>query len=494
LPLAQQHQQQQQQQQQRATPSFPYTCIIKDTSSIMGQMLSMAAVYCVCSAGAGLCQSCFGTTAAGTSGRKRSVLLLTLAIVTALWFQYSVGPSIVSQSGWVWKTYRVIPGSGKWVYNAWYDSCMDYEDQPELLEQCAGNAGVFRPTFLAAFYFGANAVATKIVPTLNKEAWPAKYALFAFGLFVSMFLPSAPLFTGIFLWVARFGAAAFVILQQVILIDVAYNWNDDWVERANESDRVSYGSGSGWLQAIVGLCVAMYSAAIIGIGLLYSEYDDCPSNAWVITLTLIAVVAMTALQLSGGDGSLLTSGVMSLYVVYLCFSIVSKNPLGECNPSLGEKSVWGITIGLLLTIVSMVWTGWSWSAEARLSVESVQSARAVAPQPSGGADNLNLDVPFLDADDQPTTGLVTEHNSSAESPSLTHVWKLNVVMALISCYVAMILTGWGTVNGLDENHNAANPTVGHVNMAILGISQWLAIGLYSWTLLAPRLFPDRDFS
>jgi len=458
----------------------------------MGQALSLAATYCVCSAGASLCQSCFGTTAPGTTGRKRGVLLLSIAIILALWFQYNVGPAIVTKSGWVWK----IPGISKWVYNAWYDSCQQYQDDPALLQQCAGNAGVMRPTFLAAFYFFANAVATKIVPALNKEAWPAKYALYFFGLFVSMFIGSHPFFTGFFMWIARFGAAAFVVLQQIILIDVAYNWNDDWVERANESDRLSYGSGSSWLQAIVGLCVAFYSSAIIGIGFLYTTYDDCAGNTWVITLSLLAIVGMTILQLSGTEGSLLTSGVISLYVVYLCFTIVSKNPKHECNPHLGENDVWGITIGLLLTIVSMIWTGWSWSAEARLSVDSVQAAKAVAPsaQPQSSGDDVNLDVPFLVAEEQPTSGLVTDSSADAGSASLDHVWKLNVVMALISCYVAMILTNWGTINGLDENHNAANPTVGRINMAILGISQWLAIGLYSWTLLAPRLFPDRDFS
>lgn len=36
--------------------------------------------------------------------------------------------------------------------------------------------------------------------------------------------------------------------------------------------------------------------------------------------------------------------------------------------------------------------------------------------------------------------------------------------------------------------------IGRVNMAIIGCAQWLAIGLYCWTLVAPRLFPDRDFS
>ena len=71
-----------------------------------------------------------------------------------------------------------------------------------------------------------------------------------------MFIPSYPLFSGFFLWVARLGAALFTVLQQVILIDIAYNWNDDWVERANEGDRLSFGTGSGWLQAIVGVYAA----------------------------------------------------------------------------------------------------------------------------------------------------------------------------------------------------------------------------------------------
>mmetsp|Transcript_18752 Transcript_18752/g.46452 ORF Transcript_18752/g.46452 Transcript_18752/m.46452 type:complete len:458 (+) Transcript_18752:64-1437(+) len=457
----------------------------------MGQTLSLAAIYCCCSASNSLCQSCFGTTAPGTTGRKRSVLLLTLAIGTALYFQYAVGPSIVSQSGWIWKSYRAIPGSGKYIFKAWYDQCAEYEGQQDLLAQCAGNAGVYRPMFLSFLYFVVNAIVTSVIPHLNKEAWPAKYALFFFGLLISMFVPSYPLFSGFFLWTARLGAGAFVILQQIILIDVAYNVNDSFVEKANEADQLAYGSGSGWLQAIIGVCVSLYVASITGIGVMFAEYDGCAGNTWVISLSLIAIIGMTALQLSGTDGSLLTSSVMSIYVVYLCFSIVSKNPKHECNPRLGENDVWGITVGLLLTVVSLAWTGFSWSAESRLSVESVQTAKAVAPQ-SG---DLNLEVPFLDSENQPTTGLVTEQTSSSEeSADLGNVWKLNVVMALISCYVAMILTSWGTVNGLDENHNAANPTVGHVNMAILGVSQWLAISLYCWTLVAPRLFPDRDFS
>jgi len=62
-----------------------------------------------------------------------------------------------------------------------------------------------------------------------------------------------------------------------------------------------------------------------------------------------------------------------------------------------------------------------------------------------------------------------------------------------------MLTGWGTIQGIvgqddEQHHTAANPTVSRVNMAMVGVSQWSALILYSWTLVAPRLFPDRDFS
>lgn len=487
----------------------------------MGQAISLAAIYCCCSASSCLCNSCFGTVAVGTTGRKRSVLLLGIVIACSLWFQYYVGPSIVHQSGTIWKIFKFIPGTSSVITSAWLDDangCQQYYDEfdqvnsMKLVEQCAGNAGVFRPTCLSTFYFIANAIATKFNPLLNRQAWPAKYALFVCSLFISVFISNSPLFTGIFLWIARFGSFIFVILQQIILIDVAYNWNDDWVERANESDRLAFGSGSNWLHAIVGICVSLYTTCLIFISLLFVHYtgtgdDDsvsCAGNTWVITLTLLGIIGITFVQLCGTEGSLLVSGVISCYAVYLAYCIVSSNPIGECNPNLGRNDVWGISIGLLLTTVSLIWTGWSWSAETRLTAESVQSAKAVSPinnNGSTGGGELNLDVPLLDGQEAATIGIVGNTGGDSAGTEntavLQSVWKLNVVMALISCYVAMILTGWGTVDVfIDDgnNHNAANPMIGRVNMVIIGISQWLALLLYTWTLVASTIFPDRDFT
>eukprot|EP00522_Entomoneis_paludosa_P019075 CAMPEP_0172449528 /NCGR_PEP_ID=MMETSP1065-20121228/8211_1 /TAXON_ID=265537 /ORGANISM="Amphiprora paludosa, Strain CCMP125" /LENGTH=429 /DNA_ID=CAMNT_0013201217 /DNA_START=183 /DNA_END=1472 /DNA_ORIENTATION=+ len=429
-----------------------------------------------------------------------------MATALALWFQYSLGPAIATMDGFLWDFYRWVPGIGKTVYHAWYDSCEVYdhsdadEDAQHLLKQCAGNAGVFRPMFVAFLFFVVQSIATYVQAGLNREAWPAKFAMYLILVAATVFFNNSPWYTGVFLWIARFGATIFLLIQQVILIDIAYDWNEDWIDRADQQDRLTYGSGSTWLHAIVGTCVAFYLLALTGIGMLYHYFSDCSENTWIITLTLIGMIAFTAIQLSGTDGSLLTSSIMSVYVVYLAYSMVSKNPDGQCNPQLGGNDTWGIAIGLTLTAVSLAWTGFSWTAEERLNVDNVQSARSVTGlNSSGGPIGVNLDQPFLDPEDQPATGLVTESDSAPTAANGhlagTGLWKLNVVMALICCFVAMILTGWGTITVIKEDeNNAANPTVGRVNMAMIGISQWTAILLYVWTLVAPRMFPDRDFS
>jgi hypothetical protein len=66
-----------------------------------------------------------------------------------------------------------------------------------------------------------------------------------------------------------------------------------------------------------------------------------------------------------------------------------------------------------------------------------------------------------------------------------------VVFILISCYYAMILTNWGT---LQADYSLAFPKSGSVAMWLQAAGQWIAILLYIWSMIAPKLFPDREFS
>ena len=63
------------------------------------------------------------------------------------------------------------------------------------------------------------------------------------------------------------------------------------------------------------------------------------------------------------------------------------------------------------------------------------------------------------------------------------------IFALASLYVMMTLTDWYTPNSELERFNSSLSAVW-----IKVVSSWMCVAIYAWTLLAPALFPDRDFS
>ena len=65
----------------------------------------------------------------------------------------------------------------------------------------------------------------------------------------------------------------------------------------------------------------------------------------------------------------------------------------------------------------------------------------------------------------------------------------HLIFALASMYIAMLMTGWGT--GAEERDLI---DVGWTSVWVKVVAQWATVALYAWTMTAPLLFPDRDFS
>ena len=65
----------------------------------------------------------------------------------------------------------------------------------------------------------------------------------------------------------------------------------------------------------------------------------------------------------------------------------------------------------------------------------------------------------------------------------------HLVFALASQYIAMLMTGWGT-----------NPQerdlidVGWASVWIKLATQWVTAATYIWMLIAPSVFPEREFA
>ena len=348
------------------------------------------ATWCFCTAAASVLGACCGNdklssvTPGPASGRKRSILLMILAIAIAFGFQYGVAPYIV---GLTYKNY---------VTKAWLDGCDNYTTDV-LVKRCAGQSGVYRSASGATLFYFLAGITVVCKPSFNREAWPAKYVLFIFLVLAMCFIPNNPLFGKIYLNIARIGGIIFIFFQKIVIIDLAFNWNDSWVGKADAAEAEKTGSGKKWLAAILISALIGFIVSIIGWGLLFHYFGGCSSNTAFIALTVVFCILITAAQLSGEEGSLLSSAVICLYATFLCYNAgentidlvvgglihscnlhsncsptfasctVTKNPDAVCNPKYGKNDVLGIVLGIGITIISLGWAGWSFTADEKLS-------------------------------------------------------------------------------------------------------------------------------
>jgi len=432
------------------------------------------------------------TTPAGvSSGRKRSVLLLVIAIAIALAFQYGAAYYIVNNS------------INNVVTNAWLDGCDDYATNT-LKVHCAGQSGVYRVGFSALIFFSIAATAVVCRRTANREGWPAKYTLFVFFTIAMCFVPNEPLFTNIFLNIARVGSAFFILFQQVIVVDIAHNWNDGWVERSNKAESDEIDSGKNWLIAIVISAAFFFLISVVGWGLLFYYFGGCNTNICFVSTTIILTLFVTIAQLTGNEGSLLSSSLVTAYATILCYSAVSQNPNDACNPQQDSANILSILTGMLLTIVSLGYVGWSTTADTTLGtnisddedeeyhVKNNKAATSTSPEEKPKIVGMIANVESVSiAEDKELREDADEASSRHVPNTFSNNWMLNFALTIITCWFSMVLTGFGSTHA---NNPVENSQTSEVTMWIIMGSQWSALLLYTWTLIAPQIFPDRDFS
>lgn len=84
----------------------------------------------------------------------------------------------------------------------------------------------------------------------------------------------------------------------------------------------------------------------------------------------------------------------------------------------------------------------------------------------------------------------TDGSAMDEFQLVTYSYSFfHLIFALASMYIAMLMTGWGT--GAEERDLI---DVGWTSVWVKVVAQWMTVAIYAWTMAAPLLFPDRDFS
>ncbi|KAJ3056436.1 hypothetical protein HK097_006927 [Rhizophlyctis rosea] len=184
-----------------------------------------------------------------------------------------------------------------------------------------------------------------------------------------------------------------------------------------------------------------------------------------ITQSFIAVVP--AIQSRNPRSGLVQASVISVYNTYLIASAVVNNPMqcGALPSTPGGDTGWTTAIQVAGAIFGVCAIGYA-------AVSSGSNGEVVFG--SGGS--------IADTDD--------EKDSVVYNYSFFHFCFL-----LGAFYMASVLTNWDKFVLAGSESQQANWTIdkGVGGMWVKVATSWVDTLLYLWTLLAPIIFPDREF-
>ncbi|XP_011182728.1 serine incorporator 3 isoform X1 [Zeugodacus cucurbitae] len=329
---------------------------------------------------------------------------------------------------------------------------------------------------------------------IQNEFWGLKF-LICFGAAIgAIFIPDGS-FGPAMMWVGLIGGLAFILVQLVIIVDFAHSVAENWIENAENN--------KGYFYALVGVTLVSYALSIVGISLLYiyfTQSGGCGLNKFFISFNLILclivsiISVMPAVQDRLPHSGLLQSSLVTIYTIYLTWSAVANNPEKECNPGLygvisgvtsgnttvappthSSKVTFDTTniIGLVVWLFCILYNCISSAVEvSKINNDGEKRVltEALSDTEAGSGDGKNA--------------------TDNENEGVTYSWSMfHIVFVCASLYVMMTLTNWYKPNSDIElfNANAAS-------MWIKIISSWLGVSIYGWSLVAPIILTNRDFS
>ncbi|XP_024393737.1 uncharacterized protein [Physcomitrium patens] len=322
---------------------------------------------------------------------------------------------------------------------------------------CLGSESVLRLSFGCFMFFFVMFMTT--VGTSRKDDprdrwhsgwWPVKSILWITFTIVPFFLPSVVI--QLYGEIARFGAGIFLLVQLLSIINFVYLWNESWM--SPEHERQCY-------IPLVVVPMTCYILTFIGLVLMYvwfTPHVTCRLNIFFITWTMILVIVMTIISLHAKvNAGLLTSGVMSLYLIFLCWSAIMSEPLSaSCNTRERQtgKADWLTIISFLIAFLAIVFATY-------------------------------------------TTGIDSEafsfkkKDESKDDGSLPYSYGFfHFVFALGAMYLAMLFVGWN----LHQTMHKWSIDIGWASVWVKIVNQWLAAIIYGWTMIGPFVLKNRDFS
>ncbi|KAF4993872.1 hypothetical protein FGRMN_6168 [Fusarium graminum] len=314
-------------------------------------------------------------------------------------------------------------------------------------------------------------------------------------------------------YIAFAAAILFLLLGLILLVDLAHNWAEYCLAQIEETDsRV-------WRFVLIGSTLGMYigSLAMTIVQYIFFARDSCSMNQAVITINLLLWLGVSVISVNptvqefNPKAGLAQAAMVAVYCTYLTMSAVSMEPDSKCNPLImgsGTRTT-SIVIGAIVTLLTIAYTTTRAATQSLglgnsngIQLPEDDEHGLVTQQPSArremraealrrAVEEGSLPADALLSDDESEAGDTPvgddERNRTQYSYSVFHI-----IFFLATAWVATLLT----MNFDESTKDGDFATVGRTYAAswVKIVSAWVCYGMYTWTLVAPVVLPDRfDF-
>ncbi|KAL3058021.1 hypothetical protein OYC64_010239 [Pagothenia borchgrevinki] len=479
--------------------------------AVLGAFSLASCLPCLCSSATCLLCSCCPSTRNSTMTRIIYAFILLLGTIVAC---IMLSPGVDQQL-------KRIPG----FCEDGAGSSIPGMQADVNCEMFVGYKAVYRICFgMSMWFLGFSILMINIKNSRDPRAaihngfWFFKFAALVAVTVGAFYIPDGP-FTYTWFVVGSGGAFCFILIQLVLLVDFAHSWNESWVEK------METGSSRCWYAALLVVTLINYImsfTAVVLFFIFYTKPDGCSINKFFISFNMLFCLVASFLsvlpkvQESQTRSGLLQSSIITLYTMYLTWSAMTNEPDRECNPSLlslfqqiavptlaplemenqtavlilgpdTEEPVltspylpwWDAQsiVGLAIFVLCILYSSIRSSSTSQVNKLTMASKDSAILAEEGSSSDLSEEAPG------PRRVEDNERDLVQYSYSFFHF-----MLFLASLYIMMTLTNWYSPDA-DYTVTSSWPAVW-----VKITSSWVCLALYVWTLVAPMILTNRDFS
>ncbi|KAF0689750.1 Aste57867_18818 [Aphanomyces stellatus] len=346
---------------------------------------------------------------------------------------------------------------------------------------CEGNQTIFRASMVIGIFF----FVMMCWSACTETGYSRRCAILGFelplylGLLVgAFFLPNAVF--DVYSWIAAILSAVFIVMQIIILLDCVYGIRDYVLDKIQAEPGARM-----WPILYLGLSLGSLVGAIVSLVFLFIYFDGSSLATAFMVITALFLVVLPGLGSLSFVRCLLPPAAMCIYLVFLCWQSLIKIP--HFTPSYASSASPILVPSALIGALAVSWTSWRTTESAstffRLEIKAPDEAPQAAPTTSAQTDAVDTSSVVISMKAAPVSAIV-EIEPRAVAPS----WQFFFIMFISSFYMAMVMTDWGMDSGPLSGDTAA------ISLWVQIASQWVTGLLFAWSLVAPLVFQDRDFS